>query len=239
MQQAFHEQHGLQCGYCTPGFVMAAVSLLRRTRARPRTRSATGSRATSAAARATTTSSARYGRRQGRRMIPAACDYGRAESVEEALELLSGDEDAKSSRAGTRSCLRCGSGSLGRRCSSTSAGSTTFATCARTATRSRSAPSPARGARGRRDARKAVPVDRDGSRATSATRRFAIAAPSVAVAHADTASDLRHGAARRSTRSWSPRGPTASGRSRRRSSSRPLHDALGQNELLTRIRVPP
>jgi aerobic carbon-monoxide dehydrogenase small subunit len=29
MQQAFHEQHALQCGYCTPGFVMAAVSLLK------------------------------------------------------------------------------------------------------------------------------------------------------------------------------------------------------------------
>jgi carbon-monoxide dehydrogenase small subunit len=29
MQEAFHEQHGLQCGYCTPGMVMAAVSLLR------------------------------------------------------------------------------------------------------------------------------------------------------------------------------------------------------------------
>ncbi len=28
MQQAFHEKHALQCGYCTPGFVMAAVSLL-------------------------------------------------------------------------------------------------------------------------------------------------------------------------------------------------------------------
>ncbi len=28
VQQAFHEQHGLQCGYCTPGFVMATVSLL-------------------------------------------------------------------------------------------------------------------------------------------------------------------------------------------------------------------
>ena len=27
-QQAFHEQHGLQCGYCTPGFVLATVSLL-------------------------------------------------------------------------------------------------------------------------------------------------------------------------------------------------------------------
>lgn len=28
MQVAFQEEHGLQCGYCTPGMVMAAVSLL-------------------------------------------------------------------------------------------------------------------------------------------------------------------------------------------------------------------
>ena len=28
VQRAFHEQHGLQCGYCTPGMVMATVSLL-------------------------------------------------------------------------------------------------------------------------------------------------------------------------------------------------------------------
>lgn len=28
MQQAFQENHGLQCGYCTPGMVMAAISLL-------------------------------------------------------------------------------------------------------------------------------------------------------------------------------------------------------------------
>ena len=28
IQQAFHEKHALQCGYCTPGFVMASVSLL-------------------------------------------------------------------------------------------------------------------------------------------------------------------------------------------------------------------
>ena len=28
VQRAFHEQHALQCGYCTPGFVLAAVSLL-------------------------------------------------------------------------------------------------------------------------------------------------------------------------------------------------------------------
>jgi carbon-monoxide dehydrogenase small subunit len=28
MQESFREHHGLQCGYCTPGMVMAAVSLL-------------------------------------------------------------------------------------------------------------------------------------------------------------------------------------------------------------------
>jgi carbon-monoxide dehydrogenase small subunit len=28
VQRAFREQHGLQCGFCTPGMVMAAVSLL-------------------------------------------------------------------------------------------------------------------------------------------------------------------------------------------------------------------
>jgi carbon-monoxide dehydrogenase small subunit len=27
MQQAFHEHHGLQCGFCTPGMVMSAVDL--------------------------------------------------------------------------------------------------------------------------------------------------------------------------------------------------------------------
>ncbi|TWV55686.1 (2Fe-2S)-binding protein [Streptomyces misionensis] len=29
LQRAFHEQHGLQCGYCTPGMIMAARDLLR------------------------------------------------------------------------------------------------------------------------------------------------------------------------------------------------------------------
>jgi carbon-monoxide dehydrogenase small subunit len=29
VQQAFHSEHGLQCGFCTPGMVMAIVSLLR------------------------------------------------------------------------------------------------------------------------------------------------------------------------------------------------------------------
>ena len=28
VQAAFHEQHGLQCGFCTPGMVLATISLL-------------------------------------------------------------------------------------------------------------------------------------------------------------------------------------------------------------------
>ena len=28
IQQAFHENHGLQCGYCTPGMMMAAVGII-------------------------------------------------------------------------------------------------------------------------------------------------------------------------------------------------------------------
>lgn len=30
VQAAFHEHHGLQCGYCTPGMVMMACDILRR-----------------------------------------------------------------------------------------------------------------------------------------------------------------------------------------------------------------
>jgi carbon-monoxide dehydrogenase small subunit len=30
MQEAFWNEHGLQCGYCTPGMIMAATDLLRR-----------------------------------------------------------------------------------------------------------------------------------------------------------------------------------------------------------------
>ena len=35
VQQAFHEQHALQCGFCTPGMIMAARALLRENPTRP------------------------------------------------------------------------------------------------------------------------------------------------------------------------------------------------------------
>jgi aerobic carbon-monoxide dehydrogenase small subunit len=31
IQEAFWEEHGLQCGFCTPGMMLAAIDLLRRT----------------------------------------------------------------------------------------------------------------------------------------------------------------------------------------------------------------
>jgi carbon-monoxide dehydrogenase small subunit len=30
LQTAFHEKHGLQCGFCTPGMLMAGTALLER-----------------------------------------------------------------------------------------------------------------------------------------------------------------------------------------------------------------
>jgi carbon-monoxide dehydrogenase small subunit len=30
MQQAFHEEHGLQCGFCTPGMIISAIDMVRR-----------------------------------------------------------------------------------------------------------------------------------------------------------------------------------------------------------------
>ena len=33
MQQAFNDQHGLQCGFCTPGMVMAGIDMVERYKA--------------------------------------------------------------------------------------------------------------------------------------------------------------------------------------------------------------
>ena len=57
MQDAFREQHGLQCGFCTPGMIMAAVDIVRRRgTGSARMWFAPISKATFAAVRAITTS---------------------------------------------------------------------------------------------------------------------------------------------------------------------------------------
>jgi aerobic carbon-monoxide dehydrogenase small subunit len=30
MQEAFRENHGLQCGFCTPGFIMSSIDIVKR-----------------------------------------------------------------------------------------------------------------------------------------------------------------------------------------------------------------
>ena len=37
MQQAFHENHGLQCGFCTPGMIMTATDMVARYQAEGKT----------------------------------------------------------------------------------------------------------------------------------------------------------------------------------------------------------
>ena len=53
IQQAFHEAHGLQCGYCTPGFLMTLVPFLAENPARPKKKFVKPFPATSAAVRVT------------------------------------------------------------------------------------------------------------------------------------------------------------------------------------------
>ena len=58
IQEAFSEQHGLQCGFCTPGMMLTSVALLEREPEPDRGGDPLGDlRATSAAAPATRTSS--------------------------------------------------------------------------------------------------------------------------------------------------------------------------------------
>ena len=53
IQAAFKEEHGLQCGFCTPGMMLVGAALIETTRRRPTTTCAGRSPGTSAAAPAT------------------------------------------------------------------------------------------------------------------------------------------------------------------------------------------
>ena len=70
VQEGFWECHGLQCGYCTPGMIMAGVQLLQRNPKPTREEIAHGLEATCAGARATRTSWMRLsGRRKSKRGV--------------------------------------------------------------------------------------------------------------------------------------------------------------------------
>ena len=104
VQEAFRENHGLQCGFCTPGMIMTAVDMIRRMpnlgpRNHPRrtrrqylplhrlSEHRLGHRGRGHA----------HGRRSKRRrgMIPYAFNYRRAKSLAEAPALLAKSPDAK------------------------------------------------------------------------------------------------------------------------------------------------
>ena len=96
VQQAFHEQHALQCGYCTPGFVMASVSLLQENPNPSEEEIRHGARGQPLPLHRVPQHRPRGpGGGEGGRVIPAAFEYERAGSVDEAIELLGRDEDAK------------------------------------------------------------------------------------------------------------------------------------------------
>ena len=92
MQEAFRENHGLQCGFCTPGMIMTAVDIVRRKgndldeQDHPRT----SSKAISAAAPATTTSSRRS--RPAPRRWRAASAQSRRISSERTASIAPGGD---------------------------------------------------------------------------------------------------------------------------------------------------
>ena len=112
MQAAFREHHGLQCGYCTPGMVMAAVSLAQERRRAHRGRGAQGARGQPLPLHRLPQHRRRGDRRLGRdgrarerRVIPAAFAYARADSVDEAIALLAEHGDDAKLLAGGHSLL--------------------------------------------------------------------------------------------------------------------------------------
>ena len=112
VQQAFRENHGLQCGFCTPGMVMASTSLLAENPHPTEQEVREGLegnfcrctgyhnivRSVLAAAEKLSGADAAELRRRGRgeRMIPASFDYEVADSPAHAISLLAEHgEDAK------------------------------------------------------------------------------------------------------------------------------------------------
>ena len=112
MQAAFRQNHGLQCGFCTPGMVMAAVGLLAENPHPTEEQVRVGlegnlcrctgyhnivrSRAGCCRRQAAVAGRRVAGKHRGECMIPAPFEYVAASSTEDALDLLAEHgEDAK------------------------------------------------------------------------------------------------------------------------------------------------
>ncbi len=106
MQQAFMENHGLQCGYCTPGMVMAAAGLLNENPHPTEQEVRIGLEGN--LCRCTgyhNIVQAVLARGGSAGVIPAAFDYVRAGSAEEAISLLGEHGDEAKFLAGGHSLL--------------------------------------------------------------------------------------------------------------------------------------
>ena len=109
VQQAFQEYHGLQCGFCTPGMVMAITSLL--TENPNPTEEDVRIGLEGNLCRCTGLSQhrrlrTRCQRRSGdEQVIPASFDYVRANSLDEAISLLGEHGDDAKLLAGGHSLL--------------------------------------------------------------------------------------------------------------------------------------
>ena len=110
MQQSLQDNHGLQCGYCTPGMVMAACSLLDENPSPVKPGCEKALKEISAGALAINivkAASACSGQRElkGQQMIPAAFDYKKADSAEEAIALIAEHGDEAKLLAGGHSLI--------------------------------------------------------------------------------------------------------------------------------------
>ena len=106
MQAAFQANHGLQCGFCTPGMVMAAVSLVEEGRVTDERSVREGLEGNLLPVhRLPQHRAVGAGRRKGRRMIPAQFDYVRADSADHAIALLTEHGDDAKLLAGGHSLL--------------------------------------------------------------------------------------------------------------------------------------
>ena len=98
VQRAFHEEHGLQCGFCTPGMVMAIVSLLKENPhpTEEQVRSGLEGNLCRCTGYHNIVRAALAAADGGVPVIPASFTYKRAGSADEALDLAAEHgEDAK------------------------------------------------------------------------------------------------------------------------------------------------